>query len=322
MKKLLFLFFLIAMPVSGFSQSSLSWLKVDSIISKSKSYIKVNTPLKYPDGTMQATAYDSAKVAKQISDSLLNHPSGSETYAASGVYKDEDTIKLGGYASVNTDVGIQSQTNLGYIYFHRHAVLDRTYLGLSNMNNTIELNETGLNYLTQDTSLLSDNSMVPKIWVLDRIGSGGTTPSNGWMKWASNKYSPYANLADAGGLYSGSGKFFYNSNYYTIGWDEWVTDSLYDNANVAFNGQFWAQCFFGYHGFFIDSKIGSPNIDGTWVDINSHGVTSPKFFVTSLNTPPYDSEDGGTVGEIRICSDYIYVCIATNTWVRAALSTW
>ncbi|GGA84791.1 hypothetical protein GCM10008015_26960 [Flavobacterium palustre] len=42
---------------------------------------------------------------------------------------------------------------------------------------------------------------------------------------------------------------------------------------------------------------------------------------SNLDTAPTSSTDVGTTGQIRITSDYIYVCVATNTWVRTAL-TW
>lgn len=44
--------------------------------------------------------------------------------------------------------------------------------------------------------------------------------------------------------------------------------------------------------------------------------------LTALNAAPSTSTSTGTLGEVRIASDYIYVCIATNTWVRSALATW
>ena len=37
---------------------------------------------------------------------------------------------------------------------------------------------------------------------------------------------------------------------------------------------------------------------------------------------PASATDTGTTGEIRVTATYIYTCIATNTWVRAALATW
>lgn len=51
------------------------------------------------------------------------------------------------------------------------------------------------------------------------------------------------------------------------------------------------------------------------------------FFAQSLNlnlltVGPVNSTDAGTVGNIRIDSNYIYVCVATNTWKRVALTTW
>lgn len=52
------------------------------------------------------------------------------------------------------------------------------------------------------------------------------------------------------------------------------------------------------------------------------GVKSTKYSLSSLNTAPSSSSDTGTTGEIRFTSTYIYVCVATNTWKRAALSTW
>jgi hypothetical protein len=51
-------------------------------------------------------------------------------------------------------------------------------------------------------------------------------------------------------------------------------------------------------------------------------VTSTQYKLSSLNTAPISSSDTGTAGEIRITSGYIYVCTATNTWVRAALASW
>ncbi|MGE5052056.1 MAG: FISUMP domain-containing protein [Bacillota bacterium] len=49
---------------------------------------------------------------------------------------------------------------------------------------------------------------------------------------------------------------------------------------------------------------------------------SSKFKLSALNTAPSSATDTGITGEIRITSGYIYVCTATNTWVRASLATW
>lgn len=40
----------------------------------------------------------------------------------------------------------------------------------------------------------------------------------------------------------------------------------------------------------------------------------------NFNTPPANSSATGTQGMIATDSNYIYVCVATNTWKRVALS--
>ena len=54
----------------------------------------------------------------------------------------------------------------------------------------------------------------------------------------------------------------------------------------------------------------------------SGSLKTTQYKLSALNTAPSSSTDTGTIGEIRYTSDYIYVCVATNTWKRMALSTW
>ena len=51
-------------------------------------------------------------------------------------------------------------------------------------------------------------------------------------------------------------------------------------------------------------------------------VKATQFRISALNTAPASATDTGTLGEVRITATYIYVCTATNTWVRTALTTW
>lgn len=39
-------------------------------------------------------------------------------------------------------------------------------------------------------------------------------------------------------------------------------------------------------------------------------------------TAPASATDAGVVGEIRVTPTFIYTCVAPNTWVRAAVTTW
>ena len=50
-------------------------------------------------------------------------------------------------------------------------------------------------------------------------------------------------------------------------------------------------------------------------------LTSESLNVTALNTAPASATSAGTLGSIRFTADYIYVCVATNTWKRVAIVT-
>jgi hypothetical protein len=51
-------------------------------------------------------------------------------------------------------------------------------------------------------------------------------------------------------------------------------------------------------------------------------VRATQFKVSALNTAPASSTDTGQLGEIRIDANFIYICVASNTWKRSAISTW
>jgi len=51
-------------------------------------------------------------------------------------------------------------------------------------------------------------------------------------------------------------------------------------------------------------------------------VITTQYKLSALNTAPANAGATGTLGEIRVVADAIYVCTATNTWVKAALATW
>ena len=51
-------------------------------------------------------------------------------------------------------------------------------------------------------------------------------------------------------------------------------------------------------------------------------VRGTQFLLSALNTAPATASSTGTLGEIRIDANYIYICTATNTWKRVAIATW
>ena len=59
--------------------------------------------------------------------------------------------------------------------------------------------------------------------------------------------------------------------------------------------------------------------DGGAVTSTSN-ITAIQYKLSALNTVPATSSEACTVGEIRYTATYIYLCSATNTWVRSAFS--
>ena len=64
----------------------------------------------------------------------------------------------------------------------------------------------------------------------------------------------------------------------------------------------------------IDDTINKLQVNGS--------VKSTQYRLSALNTAPSSPIDKGTLGEIRVTSTYIYVCTATNVWVRTDLTSW
>lgn len=71
------------------------------------------------------------------------------------------------------------------------------------------------------------------------------------------------------------------------------------------------------------ATIGNDFVTDVWFGGNSGAIThASKYTLNSLNTAPASATAAGTVGEIRITETHIYWCIATDTWIRAAGTTW
>lgn len=69
----------------------------------------------------------------------------------------------------------------------------------------------------------------------------------------------------------------------------------------------------------LESEITTDELNG----INVNGaVKTDSFMFDGLSTAPASATANGRIGEVRVDANYIYVCTATNTWKRVALSTW
>lgn len=122
------------------------------------------------------------------------------------------------------------------------------------------------------------------------IGSASTKWRTGYFSTSS--YSPLI----IGGSSSGGYLTLSSTSHATKGKIIFGSTSVYDEAN-------------GYLGI-------NTTTPSTYFDLNSDKVR-----IRTAKTPS-SANDTGNAGDICWDSDYIYICVATNTWKRAAISTW
>jgi len=72
----------------------------------------------------------------------------------------------------------------------------------------------------------------------------------------------------------------------------------------------------------IYDGITATGLDANRRDLLVRNVIASQFKLTALNTAPASATATGVLGEIRYDANYMYVCVATNTWKRSALTTW
>jgi len=67
-------------------------------------------------------------------------------------------------------------------------------------------------------------------------------------------------------------------------------------------------------GTFTDDAVNRLQVSGS--------IKATQFRLSALNTAPASATATGVLGEIRYDANFMYVCVATNTWKRSALTTW
>ena len=72
----------------------------------------------------------------------------------------------------------------------------------------------------------------------------------------------------------------------------------------------------------IFDGITATGLEANRRDLLVRNVTASQYKLNALNTAPASATATGVLGEIRYDDNYMYVCTATNTWKRSALTTW
>ena len=132
-----------------------------------------------------------------------------------------------------------------------------------------------------------------------RFISGGTLPNTGSQNSifiGSNAYPLGAN--DINEIVIGYQSIGNGSNTTVIGNSSRLNTQLFGNLLL---------------GTSVDDGVDKLQVNGS--------INTTQYKLSSLNTAPTSSTASGTLGEIRWTSGYVYLCVNTNTWQRAALST-
>lgn len=77
--------------------------------------------------------------------------------------------------------------------------------------------------------------------------------------------------------------------------------------------------------YYSQDDIPAQNGTLLWDEENGHPIVAKDGVWASVALVvdvPTTASDSGTAGQIAFDASYIYVCTATDTWKRAALSTW
>lgn len=134
-------------------------------------------------------------------------------------------------------------------------------------------------------------------------------------------YSLYGNYNIAIG--ANSGRFLSDGSTSLTG----TSNSLYIGANTkgSANG-ITNEIVIGYNATGNGSNtvtLGNTSVTDVYAAQGATAtVNAGKFKLSALNTAPASATATGALGEIRIDANYIYVCVATNTWKRSALTSW
>ena len=147
-----------------------------------------------------------------------------------------------------------------------------------------------------------------------------------------NNYNPYSNVNVA--VFTNLSTYAYSANVTAanLGVVGYINDSV-STANIGIIGYINNQVSTANTAMkgYVDNQTYSNVQVSTYLPTYSGNVTSlitseslavfGNVFVANTYVPTL-SNSSGSAGQIVWDSDYIYICIATNTWKRANIATW
>ena len=159
----------------------------------------------------------------------------------------------------------------------------------------------------------------------------GDSFTDGTALWDSSSLSGFTSITGVTGTFSGTltgviltdGTFIATGGVVTAG--EWngteIDISDYTNLIAGTNITLADDTLNVDDAFLIND--GDDTTTGTLTagNLTTAGTAMTDILIVGSN-PPATASSAGTSGTITYDNDYIYVCIATNTWERTAIATW
>ena len=185
---------------------------------------------------------------------------------------------------------------------------DGTYSTIDNYTGDFDIT----NYADdQNLNLRCDNGAGGTATYLSLNGAVGFMIAYKLLNFQDGVYATFGNSSDLSIYHDASNSYIVDSGTGSlkVGAANW---HLMDSALTSYmmTATPGAECNLYYNG------------SGKFITTSDGVKVTGQYNVAALNTAPASASAAGTLGEIRYTADYIYVCTATNTWKRTALSTW
>ena len=243
---------------------------------------------------------------------------GTEGSTAGGFFTGSlayDNVLYGNSTAINLINGgvsrlyVNSAGNIGIGYTAPAAKLSVNGTTLINTNT-----DNGVDKLQVSGSMnVSAGAKAQSLSVTNNIDQGSGTASTNYTILANGTSSGWAGRM-VGDYATGQFQFQHRNNSATF------TDCFIVNANSGVgNTTFFDNAYIGGLGYLTVNAAANNGVDKLLVN---GSTISTQYKLSALNTAPATASSSGTLGEIRIDANYIYICTATNTWKRVAIATW
>jgi hypothetical protein len=219
------------------------------------------------------------------------------------------TVSIGTDITPSERLSIINIGNIGVGYTSPAAKLSVNGTTLINTNT-----DNGVDKLQVSGSVnVSAGAKAQSLSVTNNIDQGSGTADTYWTVLAKSSSSGWAGQM-RGNTTTGQFEFYHRNNSPTY------SLCFAINANSAKgNTTFYDNAFIGGDGWLTVNGSTNNGVDKLQV-VGS--TISTQYKLSALNTAPATASSSGTLGEIRIDANYIYICTATNTWKRVAIATW